>query len=91
MQLEVTVPSLLADCVGGRSRFSLEAATLAEALERLRATYPLLRLHLFDEQERLRPHVVIFYNDESIAWLSSLEVSLRPGDRLHVVQAVSGG
>jgi hypothetical protein len=44
-----------------------------------------------DEQELLRPHVVIFYNDRSIAWLPSLEVTLEPGDRIYVLQAVSGG
>jgi molybdopterin synthase sulfur carrier subunit len=34
---------------------------------------------------------LIFYNEESIAWLERLDVPLRPGDRLHVLQAVSGG
>jgi sulfur-carrier protein len=91
MSIEVTIPSLLSDCVGHRTSFTLEAGTLAEALERLKESYPLLRVHLFDETERLRPHVLIFYNEESIAWLERLDVPLRPGDRLHVLQAVSGG
>jgi molybdopterin converting factor small subunit len=91
MEIEVTIPGLLADCVGGRTTFSLAAETLSEALGRMREEYPLLRIHLYDEQEVLRPHVVIFYNEGSIAWLPSLDVPLRPGDRIHVLQAVSGG
>jgi sulfur-carrier protein len=91
MQVEVTIPSLLSDCVGNRTCFSLEAGTVAEALERLRQTYPLLRVHLYDEQERLRRHVLIYYNDESIAWLDRLDMPLQPGDRLTVLQNVSGG
>ena len=91
MQIEVTIPTLLRDCAGGRCRFPLEAGTLAEALARLIQTYPLLRVHLYDEAGRLRRHLMVFYNDESITWLDRLDLSLRPGDRLHVVQAVSGG
>jgi sulfur-carrier protein len=35
--------------------------------------------------------VLIFYNAESIAWLERLDVPLQPGDRLDLLQAVSGG
>lgn len=91
MQIEVTLPSLLADCAGGVQTFLLEAATLAEALRRLVEAYPLLRIHLYDEAGRLRPHVLIFYNEESIMGLERLDMPLRPGDRLQIVQAVSGG
>jgi molybdopterin converting factor small subunit len=91
MEIQVTVPTILRDCTGGQVQFTLQASTLAEALERLRERYPLLRVHLYDEEERLRPHVLIFYNSESTRWLDSLDVALRPGDRLEVIQAVSGG
>ena len=89
--IEVNLPTILRDCTGGRNPITIEAATLAEALQRLRETYPLLRAHLYDEADRLRPHVVIFYNKESTRWLDNLEVPLRPGDRLDILQAVSGG
>lgn len=89
--IEVNIPTPLRDCTGGRNPITIEAATLAEALQRLRETYPLLRIHLYDEAERLRPHVLIFYNEESTQWLEHLDVPLRPGDRLEIVQAVSGG
>ncbi len=91
MEIEVTVPGLLADCVGGRTTFPLSAETLSDALRRMREEYPLLKVHIYDEQEAVRRHVVIFYNERSIAWLPSLEVPLRDGDRIHVLQAVSGG
>lgn len=89
--IEVSVPTILRDCTGGRNPITIEAATLTEALERLRETYPLLRVHLYDEAERLRPHVLIFYNEESTRWLERLDMPLQPGDRLEIVQAVSGG
>jgi molybdopterin synthase sulfur carrier subunit len=91
MQLEVTVPSLLRDCIGDQPRVFLEAGTLAEALQRLLEGHPLLGIHLYDEAGKLRPHVLIFYNEESIAWLERLDLPLQPGDRLTIVQNVSGG
>jgi adenylyltransferase/sulfurtransferase len=89
--IEVSVPVILRDCTGGRNHVTIEASTLAEALQRLRESYPLLRIHLYDEVEQLRPHVMIFYNEESTRWLERLDVPLQPGDRLEIVQAVSGG
>lgn len=89
--LEVSVPTILRDCTNGKSSITLEAATLEEALHRLREDYPLLRVHLYDETEQLRPHVLLFFNEESTRWLERLDVPLRPGDRLEILQAVSGG
>ena len=91
MQLEVSVPPMLRDCTQGRPRFCVDAGTLEEGLRRLLDAYPLLRVHLYDEADRLRRHVLIFYNEENTAWLERLDIPLRPGDRLTILQAVSGG
>ncbi len=91
MRLEVSIPPLLRDCALGQTRFSITAGTLDEGLLRLFETYPLLRVHLYDEAERLRKHVLIFFNGESIAWLDRLDIPVRTGDRLTILQAVSGG
>lgn len=94
LPVQVTVPSLLKDCTGDRTHFVLETeagTTVAGALEQLLARHPLLRLHLYDEQERQRKHVLIYYNQENIAWLERLDTPLQPGDSLSVVQNVSGG
>jgi sulfur-carrier protein len=91
MEIAVSVPGLLRDCIGGRSNITLSAVTLDEALRRLREEYPLLRVHLYDEQEQLRQHVLIFFNADNTAWLERLDVPLKPGDQITVLQAVSGG
>jgi molybdopterin converting factor small subunit len=91
MRVEINLPTLLADCVGGSPTVFLEATTLAEALDRMLERYPLLRIHLFDEAGRTRPHVRLFYNGENLAYLESLDIPLTKGARLDVLQAVSGG
>jgi molybdopterin synthase sulfur carrier subunit len=91
MRIEVSVPMMISDCTGGRSSFILEASTLKEALDNLLVTYPLLRIHLYTEQGQLRKHVLIYYNDDNISWLTELDLHLQNGDKLRVLQAVSGG
>ena len=91
MRIEVSVPGLLRDCTGLQGRFHLEAETLEQALRVLFATYPLLRLHVFDDGGRIREHVLIYLNKDNIARLERWDIPLREGDRLAVLQAVSGG
>jgi adenylyltransferase/sulfurtransferase len=91
MRITVSVPGLLRDCIGGWPSVTISAATLDEALWRLRKEYPLLRVHMYDEHEQLRQHVLVFFNADNIAWLERLDVPLQPDDRITVLQAVSGG
>jgi sulfur-carrier protein len=91
MEIEVSIPSMLRDCTKGKVTFRIEAQMLDEALRNIVIEYPLLRVHLYTESGDLRKHVLIFYNDQSIAWLERLDIPLRGGDRIIVFQAVSGG
>jgi molybdopterin synthase sulfur carrier subunit len=91
MLIKVSIPSMLRDCCSGKVQFELDAPSLGEAVELLLNTYPKLRVHLYKETGELREHVLLFYNDENIAWLESLDLPLQKGDKLTVMQAVSGG
>ena len=91
MQIEVIVPALLQDSVGGRTRFTIDATTIAHAIEVIKRDHPLLRVHVWDDGGRQRQHVLIFLNDEGLRWMPSLDVPLKAGDRLQIVQAISGG
>lgn len=86
-----TLPGLLASCTGGQNVVHVEAETVADSMDALLAAYPLLKVHLFEADGRLRPHVMFLYNDRSIKWLDSLEIPLQPGDKMTVLQLVSGG
>lgn len=91
MQIEVSVPALLRDCTDRRGRFRLEASTLEEAIRVLFETYPLLRPHVYDDAGRMREHVLIYLNKDNVARMERLDIPLQAGDRLAVLQAVSGG
>ncbi|MFC0214455.1 MoaD/ThiS family protein [Paenibacillus chartarius] len=89
--IDCSVPSLISDCTGGKARFTMEADTLEQAIQRMMERYPLLRVHVMTETGAIRKHVMICYNDDNIAWLERLDVPVCDGDRLAVVQLVSGG
>lgn len=90
MRVPVELPSLLWDYSGGARTVEVDARTLGEALTALFAANPLLRVHLCDESGALRRHVWVFLNDRESRSLPPSH-DLRAGDRLRVVQAVSGG
>ena len=89
MQIDVTIPGMLATSIG-QSHVKIDAETLAGAIRQLIAHRKLGPL-IFDEAGQLRRHVLLFHNDTATRHLDTLDVPLREGDRLTVVQAVSGG
>jgi len=76
---------------GGAKEVRLEAATLHDALEALAASHPALRERLRDEHGKLRPHLALFVNDEDARLLGWEDATLKDGDIVHVIPALSGG
>jgi molybdopterin converting factor small subunit len=89
--IDVRLPGLLAQIMGGSKRLEVQADTVLGAIDQLLIEYPILKVHLFDESGEIRPHVNIFYNETNTRWLSSMDLLVRSGDTLTVMQAVSGG
>ncbi|OLC57176.1 MAG: hypothetical protein AUH85_04045 [Chloroflexi bacterium 13_1_40CM_4_68_4] len=75
----------------GRSRMSVDAATVGEALERAIEACPALRERVRDEHGRLREHLNVFANDEDIRRLDGERTALNEGDIVHLIPAISGG
>jgi molybdopterin converting factor small subunit len=84
------LPSLLSDVLTERS-LSIQGSTLTEALEDAYTRLPGLRVHLCDESGHFRKHVLCFLNDVNTRWLETSNPSLRDGDCITILQAVSGG
>ncbi len=86
----LVLPSMLRD-VAGATTLRLRAETLADALEEAYRRVPALRSHLCSDGGRFRPHVLCFHNGKDSRDMPSLSVPLRDGDRISIVQAISGG
>lgn len=76
---------------GGAKEVALDAATVRDALDGLAATHPPLRERLRDEHGRLRAHLALFVNDADARLLGWEDATLRDGDIVHVIPALSGG
>ena len=66
-------------------------ATVREVIDELEKRYPGFAAYIVDETGRLRRHVNVFVGDEPIADRDRLTDRLSPGDRVFILQALSGG
>lgn len=67
------------------------ALVLRELLDEVLAPLPRLRGYVLDDQDRLRPNVVIFVDGRRSTDRATLADTLEPGSTVHVLQALSGG
>ncbi len=72
---------------GGRAEHELEAATVVELLRALELGHPDMGGWILDERGLIRRHINVFVNGER----GDEETSVRSGDRVEVVPAITGG
>jgi hypothetical protein len=68
-----------------------QGATVREVLDRVFAEDPMLRSYVLDDQGRLRRHGNVYLNGELVADRAGLSDAAGPADRIHVLQALTGG
>jgi sulfur-carrier protein len=85
------LPGPLRSFCDGASQLALEAASVRAVLERLERERPALYSNLCDETGVVRRHLNVFVNSDHIRDLDGLETTLKPGDVLTFLPAVSGG
>ena len=87
MAIKILIASPLRPYTGADE---VEAAgdSLGALLDDLDARYPGIRFRMIDEQERVRRHMRVFINRESI---SDLDRALAPDDEVMILHALSGG
>ncbi len=79
--------SLVALIPAAPRRCEIEAATVAEAIDRLDDLAPGIRNRLLDAGPSIRRHINIFVDGAP----ATLTTPLGPGSTIHVIPAVSGG
>ena len=66
-------------------------ASLREVLQAALQAAPDLQHYVFDDQGHIRKHVAIFINRDLLQNRADLTQTLRAGDQVLVVQALTGG
>ncbi|HSF69368.1 MAG TPA: MoaD/ThiS family protein [Nitrospira sp.] len=84
----IHIPSALRSYTRQQSEVQAEGSTLGEVLSELDNRYPGFRFRIVTEQDKIRPHIRIFVNDEQA---HALLAPLDEDDRIYIVCALSGG
>ena len=93
MSVEVLLPGALASAAGGARRLEVDlaAGTVAELLDALAATHPLLGRRLRDETGALRRFVNVYVDGEDVRWDGGLAAAVPDGAVVQVLPSVAGG
>lgn len=70
---------------------SVAPGTLRGALEAALLARPELGHYVFDDQRDIRKHVAVFVNQQMVRERHRLDQQLQSGDKVLVVQALTGG
>jgi molybdopterin synthase sulfur carrier subunit len=84
LHLPSTLPPLFRDLP---RRLEIDAATVAEAIERLEERWPGMRDRLCEQGPVLRPHINVYVDRER----AGLDTALEARSRVDVIAAISGG
>ncbi|MDR7415373.1 MAG: MoaD/ThiS family protein [Armatimonadota bacterium] len=87
----VRIPGMFLPFTDGADRVEVEAKTVREALEILKAQFPQLAAQLLTPDGQVHPSINLFVDEEDIRGLQGLETPLRPGQELTILPALSGG
>lgn len=91
MAVEVKIPSLLQQMVGGAKSLKVKGNTVGQVLENLECLYPGFKEKIISEDGKLRPFINIFVNEEDIYFLNGLDTAVKEGDVLWILPAMVGG
>ena len=93
MAVVFMIPGALRALAGHRAEVRLDtgAGPLSDALGLLWAECPGIRDRVLDERGRVRPHINIFVDGESIRYSGKLETVVRADSEVFIIPAVSGG
>jgi sulfur-carrier protein len=83
----VCVRGPLRKLAGGRAEHELDGATVVDVLRALEARHPDVGGWILDERGLIRRHINVFVNGER----GGETTLVRPGDRVEVVPAITGG
>jgi molybdopterin converting factor small subunit len=86
--VKVRIPTPLRSYTNQHAVVEADGDTLDAILSDLDAQFPGLRFRVVDEQGRLRRHMKVFVNEESVRDLST---SVGAGEEVTIMQALSGG
>jgi adenylyltransferase/sulfurtransferase len=89
--IKVFIPTPLRKFTGGQSSVEVDANNVADAIASLAGTFPDLKQHLYDGENRIRKFLRIYVGEDDIQQLQGPETPLKSGDSVSIIPAIAGG
>lgn len=89
--IKVRIPTPLLKLTEGKVIVEAEGKTISELIDSLESLYPGIQERICDENHEIRRFVNVFINDEDIRFLDGKNTSLKDGDEVSIIPAISGG
>ena len=86
--MKVRIPTPLRSYTDQQTVVEADGTTVAELLHDLDERHPGIRFRMVDEQGRLRQHMKVFVNADSVR---DLTTPITDADAITIMQALSGG
>lgn len=90
-KIKVEIPTALRLYTDNNRAVEIEAETVEEALQNLADTYPKLKKHLFDDNDKIRNFVNVYVNDNDIRYLEKEQTAVKESDTVSIIPSVAGG
>ena len=91
MAVTVRIPTPLRKFTEGQDKVEVQGATIAQVLSALSAAHPGLEARICDESGAPKRFVNIYYKDEDIRFLDSVQTKVEDGTEVSIVPAIAGG
>jgi sulfur-carrier protein len=88
---KIRIPQPLRKLTNDTDIVSMDAPTLAAAVDGLEAQFPGIKERICDESGEIRRFVNIYVNGEDVRFLDGLKTPLADGADVSIVPAVAGG
>ncbi len=86
--MRVLIPSPLLSYTAGARHVSATGANLGRMLEDLDRQFPGIRFRMINEQDQVRPHMIIYVRGERTR---DMTTELSENEEVVIMQALSGG
>ena len=86
--MKVRIPSVLYQYTDNQRNVEASGSTVEEVLNDLDRQFPGIKFRFIDEQDKIRPHMLIFLNKVNVLDITE---NVTEKDELFITQALSGG
>ena len=87
----IKIPTPLRSYTNGNVEVAVRGHTVREAMGSLVEEFPALKVHLFKDDDNLRPFVNLFLGEDNIRDLQGMATSLSEDSRLVLIPSIAGG